>query len=227
MTTAGHAQPRPRPLDIVPTCSSFAPERRACPPEPPPPTGHAQSWPRPLDNANMPILGLWRSPARRRPARQAAPACQYGQAQHADAPRRTQQEARPSARQHPKRLTGPTALAALAGVAAAAVVLSVAELIGAFFTARATPLIALGSTFIDFTPSWLKDFAIATFGTNDKARPVRRHGGDHPAARLRAGRCGLPQVGPRRRRRAADGRRDRRQRGDPGQREAAGCRFPR
>ncbi|WP_260982428.1 molybdopterin-dependent oxidoreductase [Arthrobacter sp. U41] len=67
-----------------------------------------------------------------------------------------------------RRLSGPTALAALAGVAAAAVVLSVAELIGAFFTARATPVIALGSTFIDFTPSWLKDFAIATFGTNDK-----------------------------------------------------------
>ena len=60
-------------------------------------------------------------------------------------------------------------MAALAGVAAAAVVLSVAELIGAFFTARATPVIALGSTFIDFTPPWLKDFAIATFGTNDKA----------------------------------------------------------
>ncbi|HKS02613.1 MAG TPA: oxidoreductase, partial [Arthrobacter sp.] len=64
---------------------------------------------------------------------------------------------------------GPAALAALAGVAAAAVVLSVAELAGAFFTARATPLIALGSTFIDFTPPWLKDFAIAAFGTNDKA----------------------------------------------------------
>ncbi|WP_457963528.1 molybdopterin-dependent oxidoreductase [Arthrobacter sp. D1-29] len=66
-------------------------------------------------------------------------------------------------------LKGPTALAALAGVVAAAVVLSVAELIGAFFTARATPVIALGSTFIDFTPPWMKDFAIATFGTNDKA----------------------------------------------------------
>ncbi len=72
-------------------------------------------------------------------------------------------------RHRPSRLlSGPTALAALAGVAAAAVVLSVAELIGAFFTARATPVIALGSTFIDFTPSWMKDFAIATFGTNDK-----------------------------------------------------------
>ncbi|WP_427006249.1 molybdopterin-dependent oxidoreductase [Pseudarthrobacter sp. H2] len=67
------------------------------------------------------------------------------------------------------RPTRPAALAALAGVAAAAVVLSVAELIGAFFTARATPVIALGSTFIDFTPPWMKDFAIATFGTNDKA----------------------------------------------------------
>ena len=68
-----------------------------------------------------------------------------------------------------KWLKGPAAMAALAGVAAASVVLSVAELIGAFFTARATPAIALGSTFIDFTPPWMKDFAIATFGTNDKA----------------------------------------------------------
>lgn len=66
-------------------------------------------------------------------------------------------------------LGGPTAMAALAGVAAAGVVLSVAELIGAFFTARATPVIALGSTFIDFTPPWMKDFAVTTFGTNDKA----------------------------------------------------------
>ena len=62
-----------------------------------------------------------------------------------------------------------TAMAALAGILAAGLVLGVAELAGAFFTARATPLIALGSTFIDFTPSWLKDFAIATFGTGDKA----------------------------------------------------------
>jgi DMSO/TMAO reductase YedYZ molybdopterin-dependent catalytic subunit len=68
-----------------------------------------------------------------------------------------------------KWLKGPTAMAALAGVVAAAVVLAVAELAGAFFTARATPVIALGSTFIDFTPPWMKDFAITTFGTNDKA----------------------------------------------------------
>ena len=65
-------------------------------------------------------------------------------------------------------LKGPTSMAALAGVVAAAVVLSLAELTGAFFTARAAPVLALGSTFIDFTPPWMKDFAITTFGTNDK-----------------------------------------------------------
>ncbi len=63
---------------------------------------------------------------------------------------------------------GDTALAALAGIIAAGVVLGIAELAGAFFRASATPVIALGSTFIDFTPSWMKDFAIETFGTNDK-----------------------------------------------------------
>ncbi|WP_247827129.1 molybdopterin-dependent oxidoreductase [Arthrobacter antioxidans] len=60
-------------------------------------------------------------------------------------------------------------LAALAGIIAAGVVLGVAELAGAFFRASATPVIAMGSTFIDFTPPWMKDFAIATFGTNDKS----------------------------------------------------------
>ncbi|MHA7240189.1 molybdopterin-dependent oxidoreductase [Arthrobacter sp. TMS1-12-1] len=58
--------------------------------------------------------------------------------------------------------------AALAGIVAAGVVLGVAELAGAFFRASATPVIAMGSTFIDFTPPWMKDFAIATFGTDDK-----------------------------------------------------------
>ncbi|GAT89245.1 oxidoreductase [Paenarthrobacter nicotinovorans] len=67
------------------------------------------------------------------------------------------------------RTRGTDSMAALAGVVSAGVVLAVAELIGAFFTARATPVFALGSTFIDFTPPWMKDFAIATFGTNDKA----------------------------------------------------------
>ncbi len=63
----------------------------------------------------------------------------------------------------------PTLYAALAGILAAATVLAAAELAGAFFRAGARPLIALGSTFIDFTPLWLKNFAVETFGTNDKA----------------------------------------------------------
>jgi DMSO/TMAO reductase YedYZ molybdopterin-dependent catalytic subunit len=63
----------------------------------------------------------------------------------------------------------PTWLSALAGILSAGLVLGIAELIGAFFTARATPLIALGSTFIDFTPAWMKNFAVETFGTGDKA----------------------------------------------------------
>ncbi|WDF32917.1 molybdopterin-dependent oxidoreductase [Arthrobacter agilis] len=65
-------------------------------------------------------------------------------------------------------LSALAALAALAGIIAAGVVLGIAELAGAFFRASATPVIALGSTFIDFTPPWMKDFAIETFGTNDK-----------------------------------------------------------
>jgi DMSO/TMAO reductase YedYZ molybdopterin-dependent catalytic subunit len=67
-----------------------------------------------------------------------------------------------------ERRRGTSLLAALAGILAAGVVLGIAELTGAFFRASATPVIAMGSTFIDFTPPWMKDFAIDTFGTNDK-----------------------------------------------------------
>ncbi|WP_323959317.1 molybdopterin-dependent oxidoreductase [Arthrobacter sp. JZ12] len=75
--------------------------------------------------------------------------------------------ARRPSRTRPLRRSVPV-LAMLAGVLAAGLVLGVAELVGAFVSTRSAPLIALGSTFIDFTPSWLKDFAISTFGTNDK-----------------------------------------------------------
>ncbi len=57
---------------------------------------------------------------------------------------------------------------ALTGVISAGVLFGIAEMLAAFFAPAASPLGATGSTFIDFTPSWLKDFAIATFGTNDK-----------------------------------------------------------
>ena len=56
----------------------------------------------------------------------------------------------------------------LAGLASAAVLFSVAQLASAFFAASSAPLVAMGAVFIDLTPPWLKDFAIATFGTNDK-----------------------------------------------------------
>lgn len=56
----------------------------------------------------------------------------------------------------------------LAGLIAAAVLFSVAELFAAFFPPVASPLTSVGSTFIDFTPPWLKNFAVDTFGTNDK-----------------------------------------------------------
>jgi DMSO/TMAO reductase YedYZ molybdopterin-dependent catalytic subunit len=58
---------------------------------------------------------------------------------------------------------------ALAGIISAGVLLGVAELVGTQFRPTASPLVALGATFIDFTPTWLKNFAVETFGTADKA----------------------------------------------------------
>ncbi|MBP2413544.1 DMSO/TMAO reductase YedYZ molybdopterin-dependent catalytic subunit [Arthrobacter stackebrandtii] len=57
---------------------------------------------------------------------------------------------------------------ALAGIASAALLFGTAQLLSIFFGPASTPFAAVGSTFIDFTPAWLKDFAIAAFGTNDK-----------------------------------------------------------
>lgn len=61
-----------------------------------------------------------------------------------------------------------TAAGALTGLIAAGSLFAVAELASAFFGPAASPLASVGSTFIDFTPAWMKNFAIATFGTNDK-----------------------------------------------------------
>lgn len=64
--------------------------------------------------------------------------------------------------------------AALTGVAGGAATLGVAE-VGAALLARSagtdgtpSPLLAVGGAFVDLTPAWLKDFAVATFGTADK-----------------------------------------------------------
>ena len=66
------------------------------------------------------------------------------------------------------------AASALAGFLAGATTIAVAELVAAILvrSGRAggtpSPVVAVGGAFIDRTPPWLKDFAIATFGTNDK-----------------------------------------------------------
>jgi len=67
------------------------------------------------------------------------------------------------------------AVAGLVGVIAMGLAIGIAELLAAFgewigiFTTPASPLNSLGQTFIQFTPEWLKEFAIQTFGENDKA----------------------------------------------------------
>ena len=58
--------------------------------------------------------------------------------------------------------------AAAAGVLAGALTLGVAEVLAAVIAPTSAPLLAVGSAFVDATPGWLKNFAIDTFGTNDK-----------------------------------------------------------
>ena len=57
---------------------------------------------------------------------------------------------------------------ALAGLVSAGVLFAVAQLISLFFGSASAPLTSVGSAFIDFTPAWLKNFAVENFGTNDK-----------------------------------------------------------
>ncbi len=62
----------------------------------------------------------------------------------------------------------PRLRAALAGLLAAGLTLGVAHLAAALIDPPASPLTALGDAFIDLTPEWLKEAAIAAFGLNDK-----------------------------------------------------------
>lgn len=57
---------------------------------------------------------------------------------------------------------------ALSGVLAAAVVLGVGELVAVPIARSASPFFAVGDTTVDRSPAWARDFAISTFGTNDK-----------------------------------------------------------
>ncbi|MFD3591986.1 molybdopterin-dependent oxidoreductase [Nocardia sp. NPDC058640] len=60
-------------------------------------------------------------------------------------------------------------LRAVAGIVAAAVVLGVAELVAAFAGAGSAPAYAIGATVVDHTPDGVREWAISTFGTSDKA----------------------------------------------------------
>jgi DMSO/TMAO reductase YedYZ molybdopterin-dependent catalytic subunit len=72
------------------------------------------------------------------------------------------------------RAAGVLGWSALAGVAAGGLTVAVAEFLAALLDRSGqaggtpSPVLALGGAFIDRTPPWLKDFAIATFGTHDK-----------------------------------------------------------
>src|SRR6478672_5789901 len=59
-------------------------------------------------------------------------------------------------------------LAALAGIAAAAVALAVGELVALVVSSRSAPLVAVGGLVIDRVPEGVKEQAIQIFGTNDK-----------------------------------------------------------
>jgi DMSO/TMAO reductase YedYZ molybdopterin-dependent catalytic subunit len=58
--------------------------------------------------------------------------------------------------------------AALIGVLTLAAALAAGHLVAAFVGIKASPYLAVGDAVVDATPSWLKDFAIGTFGTADK-----------------------------------------------------------
>jgi DMSO/TMAO reductase YedYZ molybdopterin-dependent catalytic subunit len=56
----------------------------------------------------------------------------------------------------------------LAGIAAGALGLGVAEVLGGFISPSSTPLVALGDVVVDHVPLWLKNLAVQWFGTHDK-----------------------------------------------------------
>ncbi|MBE1590824.1 molybdopterin-dependent oxidoreductase [Nonomuraea angiospora] len=57
---------------------------------------------------------------------------------------------------------------ALMGLVAGGVALGIAQLVAAFAGAGSSPVVAVGDAVIDLTPAPVKDFAIRTFGENDK-----------------------------------------------------------
>src|SRR6516225_6021915 len=64
---------------------------------------------------------------------------------------------------HPSALAG-----ALAGLLAAAVAMGIAQLVAGLTVPQGSPAYAVGQAAIDLAPPAVKDFAISTFGANDK-----------------------------------------------------------
>ena len=58
--------------------------------------------------------------------------------------------------------------AALVGLLSMVAGLATGHLVGALISPTASPFVAVGSSAIDLTPAWLKDFAVRTFGVYDK-----------------------------------------------------------
>jgi DMSO/TMAO reductase YedYZ molybdopterin-dependent catalytic subunit len=58
--------------------------------------------------------------------------------------------------------------AALCGLVSVAAGVAVAHLLSGLTRPARSPLVAVGGAFIDLTPTWLKEYAVATFGTADK-----------------------------------------------------------
>jgi DMSO/TMAO reductase YedYZ molybdopterin-dependent catalytic subunit len=72
-------------------------------------------------------------------------------------------------RNQPSRGDGRRAgLGAIAGLLAAATALGVGQLVAGLTGANGSPVVAVGQLQIDFTPPWLKNFAITEFGSDDK-----------------------------------------------------------
>src|SRR5579859_5642982 len=59
-------------------------------------------------------------------------------------------------------------LGAIAGVLAGAAALGVGQLVAGLTGAAGSPVVAVGQLQIDYTPPWLKNFAIREFGGHDK-----------------------------------------------------------
>ena len=59
-------------------------------------------------------------------------------------------------------------IGALAGIAAAAVAIGVAELIAVLTGPQSAPIIAVGDVVVDNVPLSVKNFAVSMFGTHDK-----------------------------------------------------------